>query len=155
MHYKMNVCVCVCVYVFSKSFQYTLLRGVFSEHLEKDKNHTCWFDFYSYMLTLNQNFNIFDLWSSQTIYFPVLLNIQHREVFFSFEPFLKKLPELSEFLKINPHAQMLSLGHTRLLKGYKLRAPYNGPWKIIALFIFLALPQEATQSDYIKPLHFI
>ena len=53
------------------------------------------------MLTLKQNFNIFDLLSSETIYFPDLLNIQHREVFFSFEPFLKKLPELAEFKKIN------------------------------------------------------
>ena len=153
MHYKMNVCVCVCVCVFQKFSVYTTERSFLWTFGEGQKS--CWFDFYSYMLTLNQNFNIFDLWSSQTIFFPVLLNIQHREVFFSFEPFLKKLPELSEFLKINPHAQMLSLGHTRLLKGYKLRAPYNGPWKIIALFIFLALPQEATQSDYIKPLHLI
>ena len=50
---------------------------------------------------------------------------------------------------------MWSLGHTKLLEGYKLRALYNGPWKIIALFIFSALQQEATWSDYIKPLHLV
>lgn len=69
---------CVC---FSESFWHTLLGGSFSEHFEKDQ--TLYVDLISILMYLpsTKAQNIFELLSSEIIYFPDFLNIQHREVF--------------------------------------------------------------------------